>query len=110
LGERRLVDAVRSLVDRHRELRDVVPAACVRRVVLPSALVPAAASSASSASALAPPAGVPLRVIWFDGGAEGRILLVVRRDVLAALPWRVLLPGLASAWKANPERALLRAS
>ena len=96
LGERRLVAAVRSLFVRHEVLRaeGVTADSCVHRVVLPPSLVPLAAVEDV-------PGGVPLRVVWFDGGASGRIVLALRRDVLARLPWRVLLPGLVSAWSAS---------
>lgn len=96
LGERRLVAAVRSLFVRHEVLRadGFTAESCVRRVVVPRGL---------SSSAVVPdvPGSAPLRVVWFDGGAAGRIVLAVRRDVLDRLPWHVLLPGLVSAWKAS---------
>lgn len=99
LGERRLVAAVRSLAARHDVLRadGVTAESCVCRVVLPPESVPRATVDEV-------PGGVPLRVVWFDGGAVGRIALAVRHDVLARLPWHVLLPGLVSAWKASPQR------
>ncbi|MEU4767087.1 hypothetical protein AB0H12_27910 [Actinosynnema sp. NPDC023794] len=96
LGERRLVAAVRSLFVRHEVLRadGFTAESCVHRVALPSCLV--------SLATVEDVAGdVPLRVVWLDGGASGRIVLTVRRDVLARLPWHVLLPGLVSAWSAS---------
>lgn len=97
LGERRLVAAVRSLFVRHEVLRadGFTAESCVRRVELSPRSVSRAAVE------VAPAGGAPLRVVWLDGGAEGRIVLAVRRDVLARLPWHVLLPGLVSAWKAS---------
>ena len=99
VGERRLVAAVRSLFVRHEVLRadGFTADSCVRRVALPPGLL----SPASVASVEDVPGDAPLRVVWFDGGASGRIVLTVRRDVLARLPWRVLLPGLVSAWSAS---------
>jgi hypothetical protein len=99
LGERRLVSAVRSLFVRHEVLRldGVTADSCVHRVVLLPEMVPHAASVPVEDM----PGGGPLRVVWFDGGAVGRIVLAVRRDVLARLPWHVLLPGLVSAWTAS---------
>lgn len=96
LGERRLVAAVRSLFARHEVLRRDGSAAesCVHRIVLPAVSVPHAVVEDVSGSA-------PLRVVWFDGGAAGRLVLAVRSDVLTALPWHVLLPGLVSAWTAS---------
>ena len=96
LGERRLVAAVRSLFVRHEVLRadGFTAESCVQRLALPSRLVPLASVEDVSGDA-------PLRVVWLDGGASGRIVLTVRRDVLARLPWHVLLPGLVSAWSAS---------
>ncbi|GAB3009370.1 hypothetical protein GCM10027184_79220 [Saccharothrix stipae] len=103
LGERRLVAAVRSLFVRHEVLRadGVTAESCVHRVVLPPGLVPFAAVQDV-------PGQAPLRVVWFDGGAVGRIVLAVRRDVLVALPWHVLLPGLVSAWSASTHLRVRR--
>ncbi|MCE6994789.1 hypothetical protein LZG04_08210 [Saccharothrix sp. S26] len=100
LGERRLVAAVRSLFVRHEVLRadGFTADSCVRRVVLPPGLVPPAAVEDAWGGV---PGDAPLRVVWFDGGASGRIVLAVRRDVLLRLPWHVLLPGLVSAWSAS---------
>ncbi|MFD1149998.1 hypothetical protein [Saccharothrix hoggarensis] len=102
LGERRLVDAVRSLLVRHEELRadGVTAESCVHRVGLPSCLVQLAAVDDGV------PGGPPLRVVWFDGGPVARVALVVRHDVLVRLPWQVLLPALVSAWKACPQPGL----
>jgi hypothetical protein len=104
LGERRLVAAVRSLFVRHEVLRSdgVTAESCVRRVALPSGLP-------STAVVADVPGSAPLRVVWFDGDAAGRIVLAVRHDVLDRLPWHVLLPGLVSAWKAS-TRLRTRAS
>ncbi|MEU4742083.1 hypothetical protein AB0G02_16700 [Actinosynnema sp. NPDC023658] len=103
LGERRLVAAVRSLFVRHEALRadGFTAESCVHRVVLPPGLVPLAAVEEV-------PGDAPLRVVWFDGGAAGRIVLAVRRDVLALLPWHVLLPGLVSAWNASTHLRVRR--
>lgn len=103
LGERRLVAAVRSLFVRHEVLRaDGFRAdSCVHRVVLPPGLEPPTAVEDV-------PGDAPLRVVWFDGGTSGRIVLAVRRDVLARLPWHVLLPGLVSAWSASTHLRLRR--
>ncbi|WP_158851561.1 hypothetical protein [Saccharothrix deserti] len=102
LGERRLVAAVRSLFVRHEVLRSdgFTAESCVRRVVSQSdtALEDAALGGAGQEDV---PGDAPLRVVWFDGGTSGRIVLAVRRDVLARLPWHVLLPGLVSAWNAS---------
>ncbi|MFI9010636.1 hypothetical protein ACIGNX_25710 [Actinosynnema sp. NPDC053489] len=96
LGERRLVAAVRALFVRHEVLRAEGHTAesCVRRVALPPCLLSLAAVDDV-------PGDVPLRVVWLDSGASGRIVLSVRCDVLDRLPWHVLLPGLVSAWSAS---------
>ncbi|QQQ74542.1 hypothetical protein IOD16_25730 [Saccharothrix sp. 6-C] len=105
VGERRLVAAVRSLFVRHEVLRadGFTAESCVHRVSLPSCLVALAAVEDVSGD-------VPLRVLWLDGGASGRIVLTVRLDVLARLPWHVLLPGLVSAWSASTHLRARRAS
>ncbi|KOX16828.1 hypothetical protein ADK67_39685 [Saccharothrix sp. NRRL B-16348] len=96
LGERRLVAAVRSLFVRHEVLRadGFTAESCVHRVAVTPCLI-------SLTAAGDVPGDGPLRVVWLDGGASGRIVLTVRRDVLARLPWHVLLPGLVSAWSAS---------
>ncbi|PSL52979.1 hypothetical protein B0I31_11070 [Saccharothrix carnea] len=105
LGERRLVAAVRSLFVRHEVLRadGFTAESCVRRVVLPPVLVPLAAVDDV-------PDHAPLRVVWFDGGVAGRLVLAVRRDVLVRLPWHVLLPGLVSAWSVSTHLRARRAA
>ncbi|ACU39112.1 hypothetical protein [Actinosynnema mirum] len=87
LGEDRLAAAVEALTARHSELSDGGTSS--RRVVVGGD--PARARG-----------GEALSVVWVDAGAEpGRLVLSVRQDVLAALPWRVLLPELASEWKTH---------
>lgn len=71
LGERRLVAAVRSLFVRHEVLRRD------------------GFTAESCVHRIALPA------------LAGRLVPAVRSDVLTALPWHVLLPGLVSAWTAS---------
>ncbi|MFS8202197.1 amino acid adenylation domain-containing protein [Streptomyces sp. CWNU-52B] len=52
-------------------------------------------------SALDPAAGVMVRAVWFDAGAEpGRLLLMAHHLVTDGVSWRVLLPDLETAWRA----------
>ncbi|GAA4024776.1 hypothetical protein GCM10022247_56500 [Allokutzneria multivorans] len=51
---------------------------------------------------LAPTEGVLLQAVWFDFGPDtaGRLLLVVHHLAVDGVSWRILLPDLASAWRA----------
>ncbi|SDM86807.1 non-ribosomal peptide synthetase [Allokutzneria albata] len=51
---------------------------------------------------LAPAEGVLLQAVWFDFGPDvaGRLLLVVHHLAVDGVSWRILLPDLASAWRA----------
>ncbi|WP_221349818.1 non-ribosomal peptide synthetase [Streptomyces beigongshangae] len=52
-------------------------------------------------AALDPEAGVMVRAVWFDAGAEpGRLLLMAHHLVTDGVSWRVLLPDLETAWRA----------
>ncbi|MFD0313291.1 amino acid adenylation domain-containing protein [Streptomyces flavalbus] len=50
---------------------------------------------------LRPEAGVMVRAVWFDAGADapGRLLLMAHHLVVDGVSWRVLLPDLAAAWR-----------
>ncbi len=118
LGERRLVDAVQTLLDHHDVLRaristdrpewtvtvpprgEVRAEDCVRRVGVfdEEAL---AGHTEWAAAELSPPDGRLLRVVWFDAGPEqpGRLLVVVHHLVVDGVSWRILLPDLAEAWR-----------
>ncbi|WP_309116439.1 hypothetical protein [Saccharothrix sp.] len=103
LGEWRLHAAVRALAARHPELAGATSSA--RHVghhdlSRQTSLALVAAESRAAA----------LQVVWLDGGAEGRLVLVARKEVLAALPWHVLLPELVAEWKAATLRDLPRAA
>ncbi|GGP62950.1 hypothetical protein [Saccharothrix coeruleofusca] len=93
LGERRLVAAADALRHRHEELRRGGVSA--HRVVAEDDLE-------RQAGAVAVGGTGALELIWLDAGEEsGRLVLVARRDVLAELPWHVLLPELVSEWKTH---------
>ncbi|OZM72250.1 hypothetical protein CFN78_14595 [Amycolatopsis antarctica] len=57
-------------------------------------------TAAATANGLDPAAGVMLRAVWFDAGADrqGRLLLMVHHLAVDGVSWRVLLPELADAW------------
>jgi hypothetical protein len=99
LGEQRLVAAVRAVLGHHRELRD---SCSVRRVstagLVGQALVDRTAAEVKDA---ADGPGSPLfRVLWLDAGPDrsGKLVLLVHRRVMPAVPWHVLLSELVSAW------------
>ncbi|GAA1351409.1 hypothetical protein GCM10009660_49150 [Catellatospora bangladeshensis] len=94
LGEWRLVEAVQELSDRHGVLRDAV--ADVRRVAKPD--LPRASAEVIAA---APRRAAAFQAVWLDAEDEGRLVLLARDEVLAELPWHVLLPELVAAWKAH---------
>ncbi|NUT94928.1 MAG: hypothetical protein HOY78_23185 [Saccharothrix sp.] len=97
LGEWRLHAAVRALATRHPELSDATSTARhVDHHDLPSQTAAALTATESRAAAL--------QVVWLDGGTEGRLVLVARKEVLAVLPWHVLLPELVAEWKAATPR------
>ncbi|MEU4806051.1 hypothetical protein [Actinosynnema sp. NPDC023587] len=96
LGELRLTEAVQVLSRGYEVLGDAT--AAVRRVAV--ADLPRVAAEVV--------AGAPERVagfqaVWLDAGEEGRLVLLARHEVLAVLPWHVLLPELVAAWKAFAE-------
>ncbi|MEU9185750.1 amino acid adenylation domain-containing protein [Streptomyces sp. NPDC048484] len=66
------------------------------------ALRTAVADGAHAArAALDPDAGVMVRAVWFDAGAEpGRLLLMAHHLVTDGVSWRILLPDLETAWRA----------
>ncbi|GAA0234757.1 hypothetical protein GCM10010492_37090 [Saccharothrix mutabilis subsp. mutabilis] len=99
LGEWRLHEAVRALAARHPELTGATSSA---RHVDHRDLSGHTAAALASAEARAS----VLQVVWLDGGSEGRLVLVARREVLALLPWHVLLPELVAEWKAATLRDL----
>ncbi|MEU5694646.1 hypothetical protein [Actinosynnema sp. NPDC020468] len=102
LGERRLVAAVRSLLERHEVLRadGASAASCVRHVYL----APDSEWRAADEVAAASRRNGAFQVVWLDSGTEARLVLVARSEALEEVPWRVLLPELASAWNASPVR------
>ncbi|MFI2782761.1 amino acid adenylation domain-containing protein [Streptomyces sp. ALB3] len=54
---------------------------------------------------LDPAGGVMARFVWFDAGASvaGRLVVVLHHLVVDGVSWRVLLPDMASAWRAVRE-------
>ncbi|MDQ0772819.1 amino acid adenylation domain-containing protein/non-ribosomal peptide synthase protein (TIGR01720 family) [Streptomyces aurantiacus] len=68
----------------------------------PDALRTAVADGAHAArAALDPEAGVVVRAVWFDAGAEpGRLLLMAHHLVTDGVSWRILLPDMETAWRA----------
>ncbi|MBB5959167.1 hypothetical protein FHS29_005787 [Saccharothrix tamanrassetensis] len=94
LGEWRLVEAVQVLSGRYGVLRDAV--AAVRRVAKPDL-----AAVTSQVIADAPGLAAAFQAVWLDADDEGRLVLLARQEVLAELPWHVLLPELVAAWKAH---------
>ncbi|WP_433273797.1 non-ribosomal peptide synthase/polyketide synthase [Actinosynnema sp. CS-041913] len=126
LGERRLVDAVQTLLDHHDVLRAriatdrpewtiTVPprgavraADCVRRVrVFDLDEETLAEHTGQAAAELSPADGHLVRVVWFDAGPDrpGRLLVCVHHLVVDGVSWRILLPDLAEAWR-TPGAAL----
>ncbi|PZS13967.1 MAG: non-ribosomal peptide synthetase, partial [Pseudonocardiales bacterium] len=53
-------------------------------------------------SRLDPWAGVMVQVVWFDAGPDrpGRLLIVIHHLVVDGVSWRILVPDLATAWRA----------
>lgn len=96
LGEWRLAEAVQVLSRDHGVLRDAT--AAVRRVS-PAEL----AGTTAEVVAAAPERAAGFQAVWLDAGDEGRLVLLAREEVLAVLPWHVLLPELVAAWKAFAE-------
>lgn len=102
LGERRLTAAVRDVFDRHDELRERGATCEVRRILAPEltggALVRRAEEEVAAVSR--EPGSALFRVLWFDAGPDrsGKLVLLVHRRVMAAVPWPVLLSELVSAW------------
>lgn len=92
LGELRLVEAVQALSDAHDVLRGAT--ADVRRVTRPDL-----ARVTGEVIAAAPARGAAFQAVWLDAADEGRLVLLALPEVLAALPWHVLLPELVAAWK-----------
>jgi hypothetical protein len=114
LGERRLAAAVRDVFDRHQELRERGATCGVRRIstggLVGQVLVDRVAAEVASVSGESDPA--LFRVLWLDAGPDrsGKLVLLVHRRVMAAVPWRVLLPELVSAWnKGTVDADLARA-
>ncbi|OZM71763.1 hypothetical protein CFN78_18200 [Amycolatopsis antarctica] len=60
------------------------------------------AEFAAAQRGLDPWAGVMVRAVWFDAGADrpGRLLLMAHHVVMDAVSWRVLLRELGTAWDA----------
>ncbi|WP_433262744.1 hypothetical protein ACQPZF_30330 [Actinosynnema sp. CS-041913] len=94
LGEWRLAEAVHVLSDRHEILHNAT--AAVRRVAKPDLT-----NATAAVIAEAPEHGASFQAVWLDADDEGRLVLVARHEVLAALPWHVLLPELVAVWKAH---------
>ena len=46
---------------------------------------------------LDPPAGRMLQAVWFSGGKEGQLLLVIHHLAVDGVSWRILVPDLAAA-------------
>ena len=110
LGEGRLVMAVRALLDRHAALRGggASTASCLRRVSTAGLAGQELADRTVDEVAAAANRLGPLRfqAVWLDAGSgqSGKLVLVVHPDALASVPWHVLLPELASAWKTSAAR------
>jgi amino acid adenylation domain-containing protein/non-ribosomal peptide synthase protein (TIGR01720 family) len=122
LDRARLVDALQALLDTHDMLRarlrpdwslevpepGTCPAAGVVHRVDVAGLdgtgtaAAGAEAGAEAARQLDPWAGVMLRAVWLDAGAHrpGRLLLVIHHLVVDGVSWRILLPDLASAYRA----------
>jgi hypothetical protein len=102
LGERRLTAAVRDVFDRHRELRESGAPCAVRRIstrgLLGQALVDRTAAEVDAVTH--DPDSALFRVLWLDAGPDrsGKLVLVVHRRVMVAVPWHVLLSELVTAW------------
>lgn len=109
LGEGRLLSAVRVLLDRHAALRGGAAAttSCLRRVSVAgldgAELARRADDEVAAAAVRLGPSR--LQAVWLDAGPgqSGKLLLVIHPDVLASVPWHVLLSDLASAWKTCTE-------
>lgn len=102
LGERRLTAAVRDVFDRHHELRERGATCGVRRIstrgLAGQALADRTAAEVDAVARESDPA--LFRVLWLDAGPDrsGKLVLMVHRRVMAAVPWHVLLSELVSAW------------
>lgn len=96
LGDWRLAEAVQELSRGYRVLRDAT--AAVHRVAGPDL-----ARVTAEIVAGAPERAAGFQAVWLDAGDEGRLVLLARPEVLAVLPWHVLLPELVAAWKAFAE-------
>ncbi|MFH8500700.1 amino acid adenylation domain-containing protein [Streptomyces coeruleorubidus] len=55
---------------------------------------------------LAPRDGTMVQAVWFDAGPDrqGRLLLAVHHLAVDGVSWRILLPDLAEAWRADVAR------
>jgi hypothetical protein len=102
LGERRLTAAVRDVFDRHHELRESGTTCGVRRISTSGLTGQALADrTAAEVEAVTHDTDPTLfRVLWLDAGPDksGKLVLVVHRRVMAAVPWHVLLSELVTAW------------
>jgi amino acid adenylation domain-containing protein/non-ribosomal peptide synthase protein (TIGR01720 family) len=123
LGE--LAGALQAVLDRHDMLRaqayceegrwrlavrpaGAAPASGWLRRVAVTGLDPAArqeavvAADAAATARLDPAAGVMSQAVWFDAGPaeRGWLLIVIHHVVVDGVSWRILLPDLASAWRA----------
>ncbi|MCX4237829.1 non-ribosomal peptide synthetase [Streptomyces ortus] len=84
----------------------VDPASWIERVDVtgldPDALRAAVADGAHAARAtLDPDAGAMVKAVWFDARDEpGRLLLMAHHLVTDGVSWRILLPDMATAWRA----------
>ncbi|MFJ8934327.1 amino acid adenylation domain-containing protein [Streptomyces sp. NPDC102365] len=84
----------------------VDPASWIERVDVtgldPDALRAAVADGAHVARAtLDPDTGAMVKAVWFDAGDEpGRLLLMAHHLVTDGVSWRILLPDMATAWRA----------
>ncbi|MFF3483050.1 amino acid adenylation domain-containing protein [Streptomyces sp. NPDC002701] len=125
LDRQGLTAVLRALADRHAMLRGTLvrddsgawsiavppagavdPGAWIERVDVAGldaeALRTAVADGAHAArAALDPEAGAMVRAVWFDAGDDpGRLLLMAHHLVTDGVSWRVLLPDMATAWRA----------
>ncbi|WP_460444008.1 condensation domain-containing protein, partial [Amycolatopsis cihanbeyliensis] len=124
LGEASLCSVLQAVLDHHDALRLTLAAGGGRRMeVRPVGSVLAAdcltridaagldgdqlvaavdEHGAAARESLAPRAGVMLRAVWFDAGADtqGRLLLVANHLVVDAVSWQILRSDLATAWEA----------
>lgn len=104
LGEQRLTAAVHDVFARHHELRKSGTTCDVRRTstqgLTGKALADRTAVEINAATQEQEQNTALFKVLWLDAGPEnsGKLVLLMHRQAMAALPWHVLLSELVSAW------------